>query len=162
MIEPHCCFIEEQYFIDHPGYIKLLDVGDTQKQARRTHVCVAFNVEGNSFYIPLRKNLGDAVRKYGRIGHAVSSADKPMAGLDFRHALLINDKQYIAFHTREILARSQYRIIASDYTVIQREFQVYVNKHVKMACKNRIDREALFRDSSLVNFHSELGLGQLE
>lgn len=36
MIEPHCCFIKEQYFIDNPNLINMLDPGNTNKQPKRT------------------------------------------------------------------------------------------------------------------------------
>lgn len=61
------CYIRESFFVDHPDYKKMLDPGNTNKQSKRTHLCVEVTIDNNHYYIPLRKNLGDAVRKFGRI-----------------------------------------------------------------------------------------------
>ena len=89
------CFIKESYFIDHAYFVKMLDSGNTNKQSQRTHLCLKFTYNSNTFYIPLRNNLGPEIRKYGRIGHSLPSPSRPNAGLDFRHALVINSLDYI-------------------------------------------------------------------
>lgn len=116
------------------------------------------SVDSNSFYIPLRNNLGDAVRKFGRIGHAVPSKSRPNAGLDFRYTVIINDRQYIEAHTTQKLPNAQYTIITKGYDEIKQQFLVYLKGYKKAAAKGRIAREPLYRESSLINFHKELGL----
>ena len=120
MINQNCCFIRERFFIEHPNFEKMLDPFNTTKQSKRTHLCIQISVDSNTFYIPLRNNLGDEIRKYGRIGHSIPSKSRPKAGLDFRYAIIINDSSYIK--------------------------------------KGRIQREPLYRESCLINFHDELGL----
>lgn len=159
MVNSNCCYIKEQYFIDHPQLQKMLDPGDRAKQSRRTHVCLRVTVDENTFYIPLRNNLGDAVRIFGRIGYPVPSQSRPRAGLDFRYALVINDRGYVEPHSQQKLPNSQYRVITRDYDEIRRLFQVYLKGYKKAAAKGRIAREPLFRESCLINFHQELGLG---
>ncbi len=158
MINHNCCYIKEQFFLDHPDYQKMLDPGNTSKQSRRTHVCVQVTVDSNSFYIPLRNHLGDAVRKFGRIGHSVPSQSRPNAGLDFRYTVIINDRQYIEPHTTQKLPNSQYRILTTAYEEIKQQFLVYLNGYKRAASKGRIAREPLYRESCLINFHKELGL----
>lgn len=158
MCNHHCCYIKESFFLAHPEYQKMLDPGNTAKQARRTHVCVQVAVEENCFYIPLRNNLGEAVRKFGRIGHPVPSHSRPKAGLDFRYAVIINDSQYIEPHTTQKLPNSQYTTIINAYEEIKQQFLVYLKGYKRAAAKGRIAREPLFRESSLINFHRELGL----
>ena len=153
-----CCFITEEFFLEHPNYIKILDIGNTGKQARRTHVCLRLSIEENTFYIPLRKNLNGGLRVFGRIGHDVPSSIYPNAGLDYRHVLIINESKYIEPHETEKLPASQYNIINTDYEDIRREFEVYLRKYINAVKKNRVSREPLFADTSLVNFHQELGL----
>lgn len=36
----------------------MLDSGNTSKQSKRTHLCVMVEVNANTFYVPLRNNLG--------------------------------------------------------------------------------------------------------
>ena len=79
------CFVKRSYFEDHPDLVKILDVNDSYKQSRRTHLCLMIERNENKFYIPLRNNLGDPIRKYGRIGHSVPSEKRPNAGLDYRY-----------------------------------------------------------------------------
>ena len=154
----NCCFIREAFFLAHPEYHKILDPGNTLKQSRRTYIYIRLEIDENRFYLPLRKNLGQDIRKYGRIGHAVPSKSRPNAGIDYRYALIVNDATFIEPHTSQKLPEAQYRIIEDDYKVICREFETYLRKYIRAAKKGRIEREPLFRESSLIQFHRELGI----
>lgn len=88
------CFIREEYFKSHSAFVKMLDTGKTDKQSRRSHLCVMIEKNKNKFYIPLRNNLGAEIRKFGRIGHAVPSGKRENAGLDYRYALIINSEWF--------------------------------------------------------------------
>lgn len=152
------CYIRESFFVDHPDYKKMLDPGNTNKQSKRTHLCVEVTIDNNHYYIPLRNNLGDAVRKFGRIGHAVPSAKRQNAGLDYRYALIINDDKYIELQTEMKIPNSQYKCIKNDLDSIQKEFEVYLRGYIKAVKKKRNEKEPLYRESSLINFISELGV----
>ena len=156
-MEPKLCFIRESYFKDNASFVKMLDVGNTDKQSKRTHLCILIELNNNKFYIPLRNNLGDEVRKFGRIGHSVPSNKRKHAGLDYRYALIVNDESYIELQTELKIPESQYRKIQKEYETITEEFKVYLNGFLKAAKKNRIEKEPLYRESSLINFKSELG-----
>lgn len=151
-------YIREQYFTDHWYFQKMLDPNDTAKQSRRTYICVKFDVDGNTFYLPLRNRLGNAVRVFGRIGHAVPSQKRPDAGIDYRHALIINHDAYTEPCEVMKLPRSQSKKIMRDYEDIRNEFQIYLNGYKKAVAKNRLQYEPLYRESSLINFNGELGL----
>lgn len=150
------CFIKEQYFLEHPRLLKMLDPGNTQKQSKRSYICVRVVYESQPWYLPLRNNLGDAVRKFGRIGHSVPSASRPNAGIDYRHALLIRDTKYIEIQNPIKLPASQYNRICADYDTIQSEFELYLKGFVKAVLKDRVSREPLYREASLINFADEL------
>lgn len=49
------CYITEQYYIDNPTLIKILDINDSSKHNIRTHICLNVQFNGNSVLIPLRK-----------------------------------------------------------------------------------------------------------
>ena len=83
------CFIKEEYFMQHSTFMNMLDPGNLNKRNHRTHLCLVVESDENKFYIPLRNNLGAELRKFGRIGHAVPSKNRPSAGLDYRYALII-------------------------------------------------------------------------
>ena len=166
-MEPVLCYIRESYFKEHTHFVKMLDTGNARKQSHRTHLCVKIEKDGNKYYVPLRNHLGGEIRKFGRIGHAVPSASRTDAGLDYRYALIVNDDKYIELQTQRKIPESQYRRIKTDYEKIQREFYTYLNGYIKAARKKRNEKEPLYRESSLVNFGVELGLitfedGQME
>lgn len=148
-MEPKLCFIRESFFIKNSAFIKMLDTGNTDKQSKRTHLCLMIEQNGNKFYIPLRNNLGQEIRKFGRIGHAVPSKKRKSAGLDYRYALIVNDESYIELQTEQKIPKSQYQKIKKDYELIQIEFEVYLNGFIKAVKKKRNDKEPLFRESRL-------------
>lgn len=151
-MEPQFCFIRENYFIERKNYVKMLDAGNFLKQSRRTHLCIKVEVDNHAYYIPLRNNLGDAVRKFGRIGHAVPSSKRNNAGLDYRYALLVDDEKYLEKQTEKKIPESQYRLIKNEYDKIKCEFEVYIKGFKKAVKKNRHFKEPLYRESCLVNF----------
>ena len=77
----NCYFIREQFFLEHPNFQKMLDPDNVSKQSKRIHICIKVDINTNTFYIPLRNNLGAPVRKFGRIGYSVPSRSRPNAGL---------------------------------------------------------------------------------
>ncbi len=145
------CYIKRNYYIDHKRYINMLDAGLEDKQSHRTHLCIQIEKDNRKYYIPLRNNLGDPVRKFGRIGHSIPSKSRQNAGLDYRYALLAEEK-YIEWQDERKIPKSQYRKIEAEYDEIKKEFEIYLNGYKKAAKKQRLDREPLFRVSSLRNF----------
>ncbi|MCI6783242.1 hypothetical protein ACTQ1U_15180 [Thermoguttaceae bacterium LCP21S3_D4] len=151
-MELRFCFIKKEYFEERSNYIKMLDAGNADKQSRRTHLCIQIRKDNNNYYIPLRNNLGDEVRKFGRIGHAVPSAKRKNAGLDYRYALIVNDESYLEEQTEKKIPESQYRKIAADFDIITKEFENYLSGYIKAVKKKRHLKEPLFKESSLINF----------
>lgn len=136
----------------------MLDPGNTNKQSKRTHICILFSINNNNVLVPLRNNLGEPIRKFGKIGFSVPSSKRPRAGLDYRYSLIVNDTSYLEYHSTEKLPQSQYSIISSNYKTITNELTTYVNRYIKVANKRRNTIEPLFKNSSLINFHKELGI----
>ena len=146
------CFIRESYFKEHGDFVNMLDVGNTKKQMGRMHLCITIEEDGNRYVIPLRNNLGDPIRKFGRIGHSVPSESRKNAGLDYRYTLVVNDDQYIEVPSERKIPRSQTRIIEAEYDSIRAEFQQYLKGYKKAVKKQRVQREPLYRVSSLQNY----------
>ena len=151
------CYITEQYYIDNPTLIKILDIADSSKYNIRTHICLNIQFNNNSVLIPLRKNLGEPNRKFGKIGFSVPSLSKPKAGLDYRYIMIINNINYIRFDIPKI-SNSQIKIIENNYETIEKEAIEYIESYIRVANKGRVDRAARFRESSLINFHRELNI----
>lgn len=149
------CYITDKYYKDHPDLIKILDVHDESKHDIRTHLCLSLRYKKNYILVPLRKNLGSPIRKFGKIGFAVPSKSKPDAGLDYRYIMVIKDNNYLRFDTPRI-SNSQIKIIKNNYATIEKEALDYIKSYMHVARKNRVERTARFKESSLINFHKEL------
>ncbi len=149
------CYIKQEYYDKNPQLVKILDIDDDSKHSVRTHLCLNVKFDDNNILIPLRKNLGDADRKYGKIGFSAPSKSKSKAGLDYRYMMIINNSSYLIFDTPRIPAK-QLDFIELCYETIESEAIEYINSYIKVARKNRVEKTARFRESSLINFHNEL------
>ena len=146
------CFVKEEYFRENSEFINMLDPGDYAKQSHRTHLCLEIEHDDNKFFVPLRNNLGLDVRKFGRIGHSIPSQSRPDAGLDFRYALIINDDSFIERQMVQGIPNAQYKKITREYDTIKKEFEVYFRGFKRAVRKGRVEKEPLYRVSSLVNY----------
>lgn len=145
-------FIKKEYYSQNNHFTKMLDPGKFDKQSQRIYICIKVSINENDFFIPLRNNLGEGVRKFGRIGHQIPSNSRPLAGLDFRYSLIVNDKKFIEAHNERIIPQKQYRKITKEFDEIQKEFEIYLSGFIKALKKNRVQKEPLYRESSLINF----------
>ena len=60
------------------------------------------------------------------------------------------------------IPKSQQKIIKDNYAVIEKEAIEYISSYINVARKQRVQRTARFRKSSLINFHQEFGLDVYE
>ena len=146
------CYIKEKYFIDNSFFVKMLDPGNYDKQSKRSYLSLRVDVNSNSFYIPLRNNLKNDIKPFGRVGHLVPSKSRPNAGFHFRYALIVNDSSYIERPTTQRIPTSQFKRINNDIDDIEKEFNEYIKGLIKAMRKSRIQNEPLYRESSLINF----------
>lgn len=151
------CYISNEYYNIHDKLVKILDIDDDNKHELRTHLCLNINYNNNNILIPLRKNLGKPERKFGRIGFAVPSESKPLAGLDYRYIMIINNNDYLKFD-KPLIPLSQTNKIEDFYDTIEKEAIEYIESFIKVARKNRVDKTSRFKESSLVNFYTELDI----
>lgn len=155
MGECRYCYILQTYYVKHPDLIKILDFDNPKKHDVRTHLCLNIKYNNNNILIPLRKKLGDPIRLYGKIGFSVPTETKPLAGLDYRYVMIINDCSYLKFDVPRI-PNSQIKKILDNYNDIESDIIEYIESYIRVAKKNRVQRTARFRESSLINFHNEL------
>lgn len=72
--------------------------------------------------------------------------------------MIVNNPIYIEIQTERKIPSSQFKCIQRDYELIKSEFEVYLRGYKRAAKKGRIEKEPLYRESSLINFHAELGI----
>jgi len=58
--------------------------------------------------------------------------------------------------TEQRIPNMQYQKIEAEYEIIKREFDTYLRGFKRAMMKNRIQKEPLYRVSSLINFLDEL------
>lgn len=150
-------YLTKDYYRDHPNLLKILDVDEESKHNMRTHLCLNVSYNGYEILIPLRHNLGEEKRAYGRIGFSAPTQSKPTAGLDYRYMMIVDDSKYIRFDKPRIPYK-QAELIKMNYERIEEQALEYINAYIKVAQKNRVKYKARFRESSLINFHKELGI----
>lgn len=155
------CYITDEYYKDHPDLQKILDIDDETKHNIRTHLCLSIKFKKNTILIPLRKNIGECNRKFGKIGYPVPSQSKPKAGLDYRYIMIINEDTYLRYDTPRITNKQSF-IIRDNYKTIEKEAVEYILAYIRAANKGKIERKARFRESSLINFHKELGIIEID
>ena len=71
--------------------------------------------------------------------------------------MIINNPKYFRYDTPRITNKQQL-IINENYNIIQKQVIEYIDSYVKVANKDRVDKTARFRVSSLINFNSELNV----
>lgn len=147
-------YIRAQYFEERETYKKMLDPENVKKQSQRLYLKVYYGE--NMLLIPFRSRLGAEVRPYGKIGFALPTSSRPEAGLDYRNMLIVNEEKYIEPAKKRKAPAAQRRAIDAHRESIKREAISYVNGYVRMARKERVEKEAKYRESSLCNFHAEL------
>lgn len=52
------CYVKEEYFAKNSNYQNMLDPGNYEKQSRRLHICIQFEINNLIYLVPLRNNLG--------------------------------------------------------------------------------------------------------
>lgn len=152
-------FIKQDYFLERPHFKKMLDHNYPKKQSQRSYLFLKIKYEENDVFVPLRSRI-EPVKKFGIIGYRVPSNEKPQAGLDYRHILIINDVDYIEFPTAPKITRQQLNTLKRDYIEIEKQVIAYLNGYTTAAVKNRIEREPKYRLSCLVNFDKELRIAE--
>lgn len=155
-------FIKEQYFKDHLHFIKMLDVGNFNKQSKRKYIFLNVKYQNNNVFIPLRTSLGNPNKKFGKIGFSVPSESRPDAGLDYRYILIINDFKYIEFPKSQKISNSQYKTISNNYSVIESEVTHYIKGYIRAAKKGKEKIQPLYKESSLQNFNKELNISKIQ
>lgn len=156
-----CVFIRELFFKTNSNLVEMLDPKDLEKQTQRKYIFLGFQYNGNTLLVPLRTNMPD-ISKLGQVGYMVPSEEKPYAGLDYRKILIINDSNYIEDPPYCKIPSSQKKVIDTNYDIIKKQVEAYVDGYIKSAKKNRHLRDKKYCYSTLHNFHEELGINNID
>lgn len=150
-------FIKEQFFIDNPKLVEMLDPGNTKKQSERDYLFLSVKYLGNNLLIPLRSNISSLKGNY-KLGYPVPSLSRPNAGLDYRKMLIINDASYYEIPTSQRIAKSQMKTILNNYDKIEKAAIKYTEGYTKSVFKGREYKDFAYKFSTLHNYHDLLGI----
>lgn len=145
--------ISDTYFVDNPSLIEVIHTRN------RMYLGIIFKRYNNYYFIPLRSDPPTG-HIYQRCIFPIPSSKRRSAGLDMRKALIINDLNYITVIKSPRIANSQAQKIQAHIKTIENMFKNYVNGYKKAFKKNRIERELIYKYSTLKNYHTELKLDQ--
>ncbi|MGX8235639.1 hypothetical protein [Bacillus subtilis] len=126
---------------------------------RRVYVCLKFEWESNTFFLPLRRDLGNMPRHklFKKACYPVPSTKKPKAGLDFRKIVIINDESLYRIDEAKISSK-QKDTIQNNFDEIKTKAISYIEGFKKAAKKGRQKVDSLYKFSALNNFLEELGI----
>jgi len=145
--------IPGKYFKDKRAFVEMLDAGDVNKQSSRSYLRVSAGAL--VFFVPLRKKINFCDK---RMGYSLPSETRADAGLDFRKALIVNENEYFLSEKHGKISPMQEKKFETERARIEYLFANYVNGYVKSVRKKREKIDALYKFSTLHNFHTELGL----
>jgi len=150
--------LDKTFYRDHSHLKEALDNQSGQWQAGkvRGYGIVVINVNDLTFAIPLRSHIKHSA---SYITDRSSQAGIKGAGLDFSKALLITDNSYISNLPFKI-SQEQHTKLLNKKHHITKKFDDYVLKYIGAVKKpdQNILGGSEYRFSTLVNYHSELGL----
>ncbi|EKD7143290.1 hypothetical protein OSE20_002846 [Listeria innocua] len=142
--------LKETYFNKNPNLINMLDPNKPQKQNRRTYLYLDFQKDYYHYLVPLRSNLNH------KNGFPVPSKQRPNAGLDYSHTLVIKNKDYIE---RAVIPTEQYQQIKSNIAPIYRKTSQYITNYMKNYMQGKALDIPRYQHSTLINYVSYLEKG---
>ncbi len=139
--------IKDEYFEDN----FLEEVLKNDNEAR-PYLYISVKYENNNVFIPFRTNIKNEHKLkhiIENISFDVSFDQKPMARLDFRKLLIINDLNYIK--ENNYIPNKQYAKVKNNINTIEDKVIKYFEGYIKAYNKNRVSREDKYVHSSLRN-----------
>jgi len=159
--------LHSSFYKDNPYLIQALDF-DSEKQVWilksengqdkvRGHGIVKIQFKDLTFAIPVRSNIK---HKECFILEVNLSRDTKGMGLDYSKALLIKDAAHVSNDDFVLRSKQAGKKLIGKKTHIEKKFNQYVEKYVKaVKCNDKnIRNSSEYRFTTLVNYHSELGL----
>lgn len=127
--------------------------GNWDRSKTRGYGIVVIKVNNLTFAIPLRSNVN---RKASYITKRNKERSK---GLDYSKALLIKKNSYI-FDEPFIIPDDEKKKLQSKGSHIRTSFEKYVKDYIKavQAADNNILGDFKYSNTTLINYHEELGL----
>jgi protein AbiQ len=150
--------LDSSFYSDNTHLVEILDClnGNWQTGKIRGYGVVVISINSLTFAIPLRSNI-----RHHAAYITVKSAIRGVKGkgLDFSKALLISKTSHVSNELFKI-SSSEFKSLKNKEVFITQKFEKYVDHYIKAV--NASDQHILqndeYRFSTLINYHTELGL----
>ncbi|PET15163.1 hypothetical protein CN513_20820 [Bacillus cereus] len=148
--------IRDTYFTDHEDLKEFL----INKEERRLYVGVIVKIDDQNACIPFRSKTPNNGRVAARGTFPIPSSTRPEACLDLTKTLIIKEESYLKILDEKTIKipETQKKKISENIDEIQQKLDKYLEGYKKAEKSGRISRDALFKFSTLQNYHEELGI----
>jgi protein AbiQ len=148
--------IRDTYFTDHEDLKEFL----INKEERRLYVGVIVKIDDQNACIPFRSKTPNNGRVAARGTFPIPSSTRPEACLDLTKTLIIKEESYLKILDEKTIKipETQKKKINENIDEIQKKLDKYLDGYIKAEKSGRISRDALFKFSTLQNYHEELGI----
>ncbi|EAA0233508.1 hypothetical protein ACX40_12420 [Listeria monocytogenes] len=135
--------LKKEFFQSNLHSINMLDPGNPEKQMRRTYLYLDIQKDHYHYLIPFRSHLNH------RNGVATPFKDRPKAGLDYSHTLIIKDSTYIQ---PAFISNDQYREVKNKMKPIYSRTSRYISDFMNAYKKGIVLDLPKYQNSTLINF----------
>ncbi|ENY3075105.1 hypothetical protein ACFXD6_002911 [Listeria monocytogenes] len=135
--------LKKEFFQSNPHFINMLDPGNPEKQMRRTYLYLDIQKDHYHYLIPFRSHLNH------RNGIATPSKDRPKAGLDYSHTLIVKDSTHIQ---PAFIPNDQYREVKNKIKPIYTRTSRYISDFMNAYQKGIALDLPKYQNSTLINF----------
>ncbi|PEU94008.1 hypothetical protein CN972_03645 [Bacillus thuringiensis] len=148
--------IKDAYFTDHEDLKEFL----INKEERRLYIGVIVKMDDKNACIPFRSKTPNNGRVAARGTFPIPSSTRPEACLDLTKTLIIKEESYLKILDEKTIKipETQKKKISENIDQIQQKLDKYLEGYKKAEKSGRISRDALFKFSTLQNYHEELGI----
>ncbi|ELF5344440.1 hypothetical protein RNH90_002986 [Vibrio metschnikovii] len=154
--------LDQSFYVDNPKVEQALDfdsqLGTWNSSKTRGHGIVKITINGLTFAIPVRsyiKHNASYILEVNRQDRTIKGM-----GLDYSKALLIRDDSHVTDDVFVLRNKKSGKKLIGKEEHITSQFQKYVEKYIDAVKRNdaNILNSFEYRFTTLVNYHTELGL----
>lgn len=144
--------LNEAFFLDNPDLINAL------YDKKRGYGIVTISFNSLLFAIPLRSNMNPK-KGFSTVKYICPETNKTKyKGLDYQRAVLLFDESRYVGRSFKIPA-NEFNKIVDNKDLIKKEFENYVLKYIALHKEKKLAQaHREYKDSTLVNYHSDLDI----
>lgn len=142
--------LNKEFFLDNP------DLENALYDKKRGYGIITISFNSLLFAIPLRSNMNPK-KGFSTVSYTCPETNQvKYKGLDYQRAVLLFDENRYVGRSFKIPSE-EFNKIVDNKDLIQKEFESYVLKYITLYKENKLAQlHREYKDSTLVNYHSDL------